>query len=470
MKIRFFRFFTLFLLLLWPVLLLAQDLQVHFINVGQGDSILIISPENKTVLIDAGKNSAGKVVTAYLNKYHVKNLDMVIETHPDDDHIGGMPQVVENYSISLYLDSGFEKSKSKALHELLSKKGVKQVRAKAGQKYPLDGANLEILFPSGSILPKPSQGTQSNVNSIVSKLTYKDVSFLLPGDAEKETEQRLLKEQKNKLASDVLKVAHHGSKYATTQDFIDAVNPKIAIISVGKNTYGHPDKGTIKRLKDKGVTVYRTDEQGNILIKTDGHVLDVITEKKKEQITSFKPRAPPLGIFLTPQVFAQGKIQDETQMQVSSKDSKSHDSIILKILLSGGILAAIISGIISCWIAIGSLHAQTEQVLTQQILQLNMLAMQYPYLEDDEFCVEWLTNKASKDEKYMRYDNYCCIVFNLIENIWKHFKGNRKRIESFFAIKELIVRHKLWWKNPSGPFENIEGYGPDFIAFINTYI
>jgi len=291
--------FSLFLLL-FPLSLLAQQLQVHFIDVGQGDAIFITNSTNQAILIDAGDKPFSKTVVDYLRGHNCKKLDILIASHPDNDHIGGMAGVIEGFSVALYLDSGVEKptKTSRNLNLLVRKKGIKHQIARAGQDYDLgDGASLRILFPSEPLIGKVKQGTVWNANSIVAKLTYKNVSFLLPGDAEEATEDRLLKEQGvGVLSSTVLKVAHHGSKYATTQEFLDAVNPKIAVISVGEgNSYGHPADKTLKRLQDKGVVVYRTDYNGNVIIKTDGDALEVVVQKNQRETESIQARAPPLS-------------------------------------------------------------------------------------------------------------------------------------------------------------------------------
>jgi len=288
------------LLLLFPFSLFAQQLQVHFIDVGQGDAIFITNSANQAILIDAGDKSAGRTVVNYLKDHNVKKLDVLIASHPDNDHIGGMAGVIKGFPIALYLDSEVEKptQTSKNLNLLVKEKGIKHQIARAGQDYDLgDGANIKILFPSEPLIKKLKQGTVWNANSIVVKLTYKNVSFLLPGDAEEATEDRLLKEQgTGVLSSTVLKVTHHGSKYATTQEFLDAVNPKIAVISVGEgNSYGHPAERTLKRLKDKGVAVYRTDYNGNVIIKTDGDTLEVVVQKNQRETASIQARAPPLS-------------------------------------------------------------------------------------------------------------------------------------------------------------------------------
>lgn len=205
------------LLLLFPLSLFAQQLQVHFIDVSQGDAILITNPPNQAILIDAGDKPTGKTVVNYLKEHDVRKLSILIATHPDEDHIGGMADIVEGFPVTLYLDSGVEKptQTSKDLNLLIKKKRITHRIARIGQCYNLKhGINLKILFPSEPLIDSPPQGTESNANSIVVKLTYNNVSFLLPGDAEETTEERLLEEQGAEvLSSTVLKVAYHGSRY-----------------------------------------------------------------------------------------------------------------------------------------------------------------------------------------------------------------------------------------------------------------
>lgn len=289
------------------------ELQVHVLDVGpiDGDSILIISPTSKAVLIDAGDTTKSKVVLDALKRYNVQQLDYFIATHPHPDHIGGAAAVIKSTKVLNVIDNGLEPvlppgvspnssggSQSTASARTTSKVGKKTVakkspsqfyddyeaavkqsgahyeKAEPGKKYDLGGgALLTILAPSQPFFTKEqlkTGGNEPNANSIVARLDYGAFSMLLPGDAEEQTEQRLLSKDLD-LKARILKVAHHGSKYATASDFIKRVQPEVAIVSDGEwNRYGHPAQAVLDRLKAANVKVYRTDLQGEITITTSG--------------------------------------------------------------------------------------------------------------------------------------------------------------------------------------------------------
>ncbi len=138
--------------------------------------------------------------------------------------------------------------------------------------------------------------------------------------------------------------------------------------------------------------------------------------------------------------------------------------------LISAVVSSIIAWIVSYYTVRKSIAKQYELWLENQILQINQIAIEYPYLEDNDFCSKWIDNNNPKEERYMRYDNYCCIVFNLLENLWKYFKGSKSKIESFLSVQEMAIRHKNWWKNPSGIIENIVGYDLKFQKYINSFI
>lgn len=134
------------------------------------------------------------------------------------------------------------------------------------------------------------------------------------------------------------------------------------------------------------------------------------------------------------------------------------------------LIASLISSIVAIVVGKNANKKERECKFNDHLLELNRLAMQYPYLEDDEFCATWNANRRSSDEKYQRYDNYCCIVFNLLEQIWKFHKKDTAKIENIVCAKELILRHKEWWKAPSGLFENLHGYNSGFVSYANKII
>ncbi len=254
---------------------LAGDLRVDVLDVGQGDSILIRTPANKIILIDAGESSGH--VADQLKAQGVDHLDLVIATHPHADHIGGMAEVLKDYPTKLYVDNGLPHT-TQTYADVMSEVESKNISYKAGIRgtvYNLDdGAKLEILFPNGT----PLTGTRSdlNANSVVTRLTHGTDCFYFSGDSEAPTEEALLAE--GLAQCDVLKVAHHGSQYSTTPAFLAAVKPKIALISCGiGNRYHHPGPDTVERLRADGDAIYRTDESGQITVISSGHGVTVKT-------------------------------------------------------------------------------------------------------------------------------------------------------------------------------------------------
>jgi beta-lactamase superfamily II metal-dependent hydrolase len=265
-------------------------LQIYALDVGQGDSALIITPEGKSVLIDAGLPQAGDDVVAALRKRDIQSLDLAVATHPHADHIGGIRQVIENFGVKNFLDSGQEYA-SKEYERMLraiQEKGIKFIVAKKGMKFELDsGVKLEVLNPQGDdqwIREVRRGGSVENANSVVLRLSYGNFSMLFTGDAETETEDLMMKSGAL-LRAQVLKVGHHGSRYATSARFLEAVAPEGALISCGAgNRYGHPAQQTLDRLQKAGVKVYRTDLNGEIAIIADGNKFEIHTAKQPIQV------------------------------------------------------------------------------------------------------------------------------------------------------------------------------------------
>ena len=253
----------------------ASPLEVHFIDVGQGDAIFIRSPGGKTVLIDAGTPDAGPVVAAYLTKLGVRGIDLAIATHPHLDHVGGMLTVLKAHRPALYLDSGFEHPlvSYDRLVTWLDAEKIPVKTARGGRNVTVEpGVVLELLAPTEPFL----SGTRSdpNSNSVVARLTYKETTFLFTGDSEADSEQRLL-DAGLPISATVLKVAHHGGRHSTGDRFLAKVSPKFAVISCGKvNGYGHPSKPTLEKLTRAHVGIFRTDDDGDVIARTDGHEID----------------------------------------------------------------------------------------------------------------------------------------------------------------------------------------------------
>lgn len=282
----------------------GKELQVHMLDVGEGDAILIISPEGKTVLIDAGDNGRGKGVLEALTRHSVNQLDYFIATHAHPDHVGGADEVLNGTKVLNVIESGVvppstqpsdetwkKKSKptakpivlptTKAYLEFIDavkKNGSEYQKAIPGQKIDLGGgAILTVLAPIEPFFTKEqmrSGGNEPNANSIVLRLEYGEFSMLLTGDAETQTEERMMNNAAS-IESKVLKVSHHGSKYASSENFLKSVKPEIALISDAENNrYSHPSQATLDRLKAVGAKVYRTDLQGEISITTNGKTKD----------------------------------------------------------------------------------------------------------------------------------------------------------------------------------------------------
>ncbi len=246
-------------------------LSVEYIDVGQGDSTFITFDDGENLLIDGGSDNS--MAYNYLKKNKVESIDYVVATHPHEDHIGGLAEICENLSVNaVYLPdvSASTKIYNRFLKSLDNGKTDVNVAKKGVTIKEDDDLKVEILSP---VLEE-----YDNLNdySAVVKITYRDVSFLFTGDCETTAEEKL---DMNAVKSDVLKVGHHGSKTSSSPQFINAVKPKYAIVSVGENnSYGHPNDKVLNRLHSVGAKIYRTDEEGNITVTTDGTNIEVSAE------------------------------------------------------------------------------------------------------------------------------------------------------------------------------------------------
>lgn len=249
----------------------GTDLIVHFLDVGQGDSIFAELPNSETMLIDAGVSGEGEEIISYINNLGYSEIDYLVATHPHADHIGSMAYVVENMDIeSIYMPKAEATTRTyEKLLTAISEKGMKIQSASAGMNL-IDGGNFTVDI----LGPVTIDEDNLNNSSVILKMTYGDNRFLFVGDAEKEELSTITSD----MSADVLKVGHHGSNTSTTFDFLQEVNPSIAVISLGKdNYYGHPHQSTLELLSQFGVTTYRTDEDGTITIISDGNDITVET-------------------------------------------------------------------------------------------------------------------------------------------------------------------------------------------------
>lgn len=246
-------------------------LSVHYLDVGQGDSIFIELPNQKCMLIDAGENMYGKSITEYINNLGYTNIDYLVATHPHADHIGSMAYVVKHNNIGeIYMPKVTTTTKTyENLLTAIADKGLKVKSAKAGM-YIIDDNDFSINI----LAPVTIDEDNLNNCSVILKITYKNDSFLFLGDAEKKELETVTAD----MSAEVLKVGHHGSRTSTTKALLEKVNPKYAVISLGKdNSYGHPHKSTLKLLDEFGVETYRTDENGTVVISTEGSGVTIKT-------------------------------------------------------------------------------------------------------------------------------------------------------------------------------------------------
>ncbi len=248
----------------------GEEIAVHFIDVGQGDAVLI-ETQDGNILIDAATRAAGDIVVQYLVRRGIRELDVVIGTHPHADHIGGLIDVFKAFRVHRIIDSG-EPHTTVTFDDYLTEI-EKQVEAghatyeiPTGQVITMGAMILTVLGPEGDL-------GSLNDNSVVCRVDFGDTSFLFTGDAEKAAEESLLRRGVN-LEADLLKIGHHGSRTSTTQAFLDAVSPAYGVIMAGEgNRYGHPHEEVLTRLVSAGVNIFRTDVHGTVVFVSDGTTL-----------------------------------------------------------------------------------------------------------------------------------------------------------------------------------------------------
>lgn len=250
-----------------------EEILIHFFDVGQADSILVQS-NGKNMLIDAGTNNAGSTVVSKLNELGVSKIDVLIGTHPHEDHIGGMDDVIDNFEIgTIYMPKIQTNTKTfESVLDSIAKKGLTVTSPSVGDKFNVGDCSCEVM-----LIGDGSSEEKSNLNlaSLVIRMTYGNESYLFMGDAEEKNEESRTWPQ-----TKVLKVGHHGSDTSSSETFLEKVKPEIAIISVGTgNTYGHPKQVTLDRLNKLNAKIYRTDESGDIIITSDGNTNVVTTSK-----------------------------------------------------------------------------------------------------------------------------------------------------------------------------------------------
>lgn len=251
-------------------------LEISYLDVGQGDSAYI-KVNDFDILIDAGPRSDTDKLMEQLKEKNIDDFEIVIATHPHEDHIGGMTKVFDEYDVeSFYMPKATSTTKTfENMINAVKNEGLKVQVIKEGTSFDLgEGAKIEVY--------SPTQDSYDNLNnySPIMKLTYGNNTFIFTGDAEKEVEKEVLEKYSNNLKADVIKFGHHGSSTSSSEEFMEAISPKYGIISCGAdNSYGHPHREILDVINKMDIKAYRTDKQGEITITSDGNEIDIKTGK-----------------------------------------------------------------------------------------------------------------------------------------------------------------------------------------------
>ena len=247
-------------------------------DVGQGDAVLLKTRREQYILIDAGSSA---LVLDRLGRnlpFYARRLDLVVATHPDADHIGGLPQVLRRYEVGQVLEPGVEHTSSvyAAWNQAMAEKKITPRFVQSRLIYDLgDNVILDVLYPDSSFVGQNL--ADNNEASVVVKFTDKEIDFLLTGDAPIKVEQKLVALYQDYLKSEILKVGHHGSKTSTSEEFLTAVDPEAAVIQVGAdNRYGHPALVVLRRLQKRNIFILRNDQKGDIKMRSDGERVTLV--------------------------------------------------------------------------------------------------------------------------------------------------------------------------------------------------
>jgi competence protein ComEC len=247
----------------------SDYLTVRFLDVEQGDAIQVIAPDGYEMLIDGGPSSAVLLELAKDRSFFDRSIDVVMATHPDTDHVAGLSDVFERYSVSWLFETSVESKTSAAVayRKAAQDEGARIITAQAGQTVQLGASTtVRILSPKGD-----TTHWSSNSASIIVQIIYGDIEFMLTGDASSSIEEYLVGKYGNTLESEVLKLGHHGSKTSSSDIFLDAVEPQFVVVSAGKdNQYGHPHSDVTKKVEARGLKIISTAESGTVTFESDG--------------------------------------------------------------------------------------------------------------------------------------------------------------------------------------------------------
>lgn len=287
MKINFKNLLIVFLSTIFIFLLVNKkentytnldELEITYIDVGQGNAVLV-KTKDKSLLIDGGNRPNSRYYYNYIKNKNLKNIDYMIASHYDEDHIAGLISILKNYDVAKVLCPDYKKDTKiyDSFTRSVNNSKAEIIHPKQGDNFNLGKAKVKILWA------KEYENGKDNDNSIVVKIIYGNMSFLFPADASKNVEDQLIYSGYN-LKSDVYMLAHHGSKFSNSKEFLKEVNPKLAIISVGKNNrYKHPSNSLVDSLNNSNIKILRTDEDGDIKIKCDGNKIKISTNKNNKK-------------------------------------------------------------------------------------------------------------------------------------------------------------------------------------------